>query len=170
MSASSLNWLSMSSQVDYAIRGDGVPPQPLPSWDHIRFLASSLSTPCRMTHRWEREWCLAQAAKAPCRYGYLFVSDMSFGALSMMRNFPARRCRKSRENQGIFSGTGGMLPGEPGGSTRYSMKYASGRSLQAELAEHVQAFPLQVRPSANRNRIICSRKQDYQTVSPNACA
>jgi glutamate synthase domain-containing protein 2 len=70
----------------------------------------------------------------------LFVSDMSFGALSEEAKLALARGAELA-GTGICSGEGGMLPEEQAANSRYFYEYASaGFGYREELLEKVQAF------------------------------
>ena len=70
----------------------------------------------------------------------LFVSDMSFGALSQEAKIALAKGAELAET-GICSGEGGMLPEEQEANSRYFYEYASaGFGYKEELLQKVQAF------------------------------
>jgi len=70
----------------------------------------------------------------------LFVSDMSFGALSETAKV-ALATGAEMSGTGICSGEGGMLPEEQAANSRYLYELASGRfGFSWDKLDHVQAF------------------------------
>jgi glutamate synthase domain-containing protein 2 len=83
----------------------------------------------------------------------LFVSDMSFGALSEPAKIALARGAELA-GTGICSGEGGMLPEEQEACSRYFYELASGRfGFDWEKLEQGSGIPLQGRPGRqDRNR------------------
>lgn len=70
----------------------------------------------------------------------LFVSDMSFGALSREAKL-ALACGAEMVDTGICSGEGGMLPDEQAANNRYFYELASAKfGYSLDKVKHVQAF------------------------------
>ena len=84
---------------------------------------------------------LGPEAKKPLRLKIpLFVSDMSFGALSEEAKISLAK-GADLAGTGICSGEGGMLPEEQEANSRYFYEYASaGFGYKEELLKNVQAF------------------------------
>ena len=80
-------------------------------------------------------------AKKPLRLAIpLFVSDMSFGALSEEAK-TALATGAEMSGTGISSGEGGMLPEEQGANSRYFYELASAKfGFEEELLTQVQAL------------------------------
>ena len=120
----------------------GVPRQELPSWDDIQFVTAQLH---RMPHLDDApvgtEVVIGPGAQKPLRLAIpLFVSDMSFGALSEPAKVALARGAELA-GTGICSGEGGMLPEEQQVCSRYFYELASGRfGFSWDKLEHVQAF------------------------------
>jgi glutamate synthase domain-containing protein 2 len=120
----------------------GVPRQQLPSWDDLQFVTAQL-------HRFPQlddvpvgtELIVGPNAKRPLRLEIpLFVSDMSFGALSEEAKVALARGAELA-GTGIASGEGGMLPEEQAENSRYFYELASGRfGFSWDKLDLVQAF------------------------------
>lgn len=120
----------------------GVPRTDLPSWDDIQILAAQFATkPLLDEAKVETELIIGPRAKKPLRLQIpLFVSDMSFGALSQEAK---EALAKGAElaGTGICSGEGGMLPEEQELNSRYFYELASAQfGYEEHLLERVQAF------------------------------
>ncbi len=106
----------------------GVPLTELPSWSDIQIVTAQLArkpllddTPVGV------EAVIGPRAQKPLRLAIpLFVSDMSFGALSEEAKV-ALATGAERAGTGICSGEGGMLPEEQAANSRYLYELASGR-------------------------------------------
>ena len=120
----------------------GVPRQELPSWDDIQFVTAQLH---RMPHLDDEpvgtEVVIGPNAQKPLTLDIpLFVSDMSFGALSEPAKVSLARGAELA-GTGICSGEGGMLPEEQQACSRYFYELASGRfGFSWDKLAHVQAF------------------------------
>lgn len=120
----------------------GVPRQELPSWDDIQFITAQLHRPPLLDDEpVGTDVVIGPKAQRPLSLAIpLFVSDMSFGALSE----PAKvALAKGAEmaGTGICSGEGGMLPEEQEANSRYFYELASGRfGFSWDKLERVQAF------------------------------
>ncbi len=120
----------------------GVPRQELPSWDDIQFVTAQLHRPPLLDDEpVGTDVVIGPKAQRPLSLAIpLFVSDMSFGALSE----PAKiALAKGAEiaGTGICSGEGGMLPEEQEANSRYFYELASGRfGFSWDKLERVQAF------------------------------
>lgn len=88
----------------------------------------------------EPTW-LGPSARRPLRLDIpIFVSDMSFGALSREAKIALARGAEL-SGTGIASGEGGMLPEEQAENSRYLYEYASGRfGFSWDKLDLVQAF------------------------------
>jgi nitrite reductase/ring-hydroxylating ferredoxin subunit len=120
----------------------GVPRDQLPDWDDIQLLTAQLARPPLLDDApVGTEVIIGPNAKKPMVLKIpLFVSDMSFGALSE----PAKiALAKGAEDAGtgICSGEGGMLPEEQEANSRYFYELASGRfGFSWDKLDKVQAF------------------------------
>lgn len=120
----------------------GVPRNQLPDWDDIQLLTAQLAKPPLLDDESVgTEVIIGPNAKKPLILKIpLFVSDMSFGALSE----PAKiALAKGAEDAGagICSGEGGMLPEEQAANSRYFYELASGRfGFSWDKLSKVQAF------------------------------
>jgi glutamate synthase domain-containing protein 2 len=120
----------------------GVPRDLLPKWEDIQFVVAQL-------HRMPRlddeavgtELVIGPAAQKPLRLDIpLFVSDMSFGALSEEAKVALSKGAELA-GTGICSGEGGMLPEEQAANSRYLYELASARFGYArEKLKRVQSF------------------------------
>ncbi|NVK32127.1 MAG: CDGSH iron-sulfur domain-containing protein [Gammaproteobacteria bacterium] len=120
----------------------GVPRYKLPQWDDIQIMAAQMATkPLLEDHPVGTELIIGPEAKKPLRLEIpLFVSDMSFGALSEEAKTALARGAE-RAGTGICSGEGGMLPEEQAENSRYFYELASAKfGYQESLLERVQAF------------------------------
>ncbi|TDG15188.1 glutamate synthase [Seongchinamella unica] len=120
----------------------GVPRDALPQWDDIQLLVAQFSRkPLLETDAVTTELVIGPNAKRPLKLDIpLFVSDMSFGALSEEAKI-ALATGAERAGTGICSGEGGMLPEEQQANSRYFYELASARfGYRDELMEKVQAF------------------------------
>ena len=106
----------------------GVPRDQLPSWDDIQIITAQLHRPPLLDdHKVGTEVVIGPNAQKPLRLGIpLFVSDMSFGALSEPAKVALARGAELA-GTGICSGEGGMLPEEQEANSRYFYELASGR-------------------------------------------
>ncbi len=120
----------------------GVPRQQLPSWDEIQFVTAQLA---RLPHLDDvevgTEVCIGPNARQPLFLDIpLFVSDMSFGALSQEAKTALSRGAQLA-GTGICSGEGGMLPEEQAENSRYFYELASARfGWTWDVVKKVQAF------------------------------
>jgi len=120
----------------------GVPRDQLPSWDSIQFVTAQLARlPLLDDHPVGTEVCIGPNADKPLWLDIpVFVSDMSFGALSAEAKTALARGAE-RAGTGICSGEGGMLPEEQAESSRYFYELASGRfGWSFDHLAKVQAF------------------------------
>jgi len=120
----------------------GVPRKDLPHWDDIQIL------PAQMAHKpllddepVATDVTIGPRAQKPLQLDIpLFVSDMSFGALSEEAKTALARGAQMA-GTGICSGEGGMLPEEQSENSRYFYELASARfGWNLDLVERVQAF------------------------------
>jgi len=120
----------------------GVPRGQLPSWSEIQIATAELQRlPLLDDEDVGTELVIGPNARRPLRLETpLFVSDMSFGALSEEAKVALARGAE-RAGTGICSGEGGMLPEEQTENGRYLYELASARfGFRMELMERVQAF------------------------------
>jgi methylamine---glutamate N-methyltransferase subunit C len=120
----------------------GVPRQELPSWDHIQFVTAQLARlPLLDDHPVGTEVCIGPNADRPLFLDIpIFVSDMSFGALSQEAKTALARGAQLA-GTGICSGEGGMLPEEQAENSRYFYELASARfGWSFDHLQKVQAF------------------------------
>lgn len=120
----------------------GVPRTTLPQWDDIQILAAQLATkPLMEDEPVGTALTIGPNAKKPLQLEIpIFVSDMSFGALSEEAKTALARGAELA-GTGICSGEGGMLPEEQAENSRYFYELASARfGYSEELLPKVQAF------------------------------
>lgn len=120
----------------------GVPRPTLPQWDDIQMLAAQFaSKPLMEDVAVGTELTLGPNARKPLTLKIpLFVSDMSFGALSQQAKI-ALSTGAELAGTGICSGEGGMLPEEQQANSRYFYEYASaGFGYSEAHLSKVQAF------------------------------
>ena len=120
----------------------GVPRPTLPQWDDIQVLTAQLATkPLMEDVEVGTDLVIGRNAKKPLRLDIpLFVSDMSFGALSEESKVALAKGAEGA-GTGICSGEGGMLPEEQQANSRYFYELASAKfGFQKELLARVQAF------------------------------
>jgi glutamate synthase domain-containing protein 2/nitrite reductase/ring-hydroxylating ferredoxin subunit len=120
----------------------GVPRQQLPSWDSINFVTAQLQRlPLLDDAPVGTEVCIGPNADKPLYLDIpLFVSDMSFGALSQEAKTALARGAQLA-GTGICSGEGGMLPEEQAENSRYFYELASARfGWSWDVLPKVQAF------------------------------
>ena len=120
----------------------GVPRQELPQWDNIQFITAQLATlPQLDDAQVGSEVVIGSKAKKPLTLKIpLFVSDMSFGALSEEAKVALAKGAELA-GTGICSGEGGMLPEEQAENSRYFYELASGRfGYSIDKVKKCQAF------------------------------
>ena len=120
----------------------GVPRDQLPLWDDIQLLTAQMATkPLLEDISVSTELIIGPNAKKPLKLKIpLFVSDMSFGALSYEAKIALAKGAELSKT-GICSGEGGMLHEEQHENSRYFYEYASGEfGYKEELLKNVQAF------------------------------
>ncbi|MEC9071059.1 MAG: glutamate synthase-related protein, partial [Myxococcota bacterium] len=120
----------------------GVPAPELPVWNDIQFITAQLATLPRLEHEEVgTSLIIGPRADKPLVLDIpLFVSDMSYGALSEEAKVSLARGAQYA-GTGICSGEGGMLPEEQAECERYFYELASGRfGFSMDLLERVQAF------------------------------
>ncbi len=106
----------------------GVPRDQLPSWDDIQILTAQLFRPPLLDEaEVGTDVVIGPNAQKPLKLEVpLFVSDMSFGALSAPAKIALARGAELA-GTGICSGEGGMLPEEQEENSRYFYELASAR-------------------------------------------
>jgi len=120
----------------------GVPRHELPHWDELQIMAAQMATkPLMEDEGVITELVIGPQAKKPLKLKIpLFVSDMSFGALSEEAKI-SLAMGAELAGTGICSGEGGMLPEEQQANSRYFYEYASACfGYKDELLSKVQAF------------------------------
>ena len=120
----------------------GVPRKDLPHWDDIQIMAAQMATkPLLDDVAVGTDLVIGPEAGKPLRLDIpLFVSDMSFGALSEEAK-TALAMGAELAGTGICSGEGGMLPEEQQANSRYLYELASAQfGYREELLPLVQAF------------------------------
>jgi len=124
------------------IESMGVPRSELPDWDDIQIMTAQLHRPPLLDDApVGTEVVIGPNAQKPLRLKIpLFVSDMSFGALSEPAKLAMARGAELA-GTGICSGEGGMLPEEQQANSRYLYELASSRfGFSWDKLENVQAF------------------------------
>ena len=125
-----------------AVESMGVPRDQLPRWDDIQLLTAQLAKPPLLDDDTVgTEVVIGPNAQKPLTLSIpLFVSDMSFGALSEPAKVSLARGAELA-GTGICSGEGGMLPEEQQENSRYFYELASGRfGFSWDKLDRVQAF------------------------------
>ncbi|RMD49710.1 MAG: glutamate synthase [Ignavibacteria bacterium] len=120
----------------------GVPITELPKWDDIQIITAQLSTkPLQDDTEVKTDLIIGPKAKKPLNLKIpIFISDMSFGALSEEAKIALAKGAELA-GTGICSGEGGMLPEEKDNNSRYFYEYASGKfGWNIDLVKDVQAF------------------------------
>ena len=120
----------------------GVPRKDLPHWDDIQILPAQMARkPLLDDQPVATSVTIGPRAAKPLQLDIpLFVSDMSFGALSEEAKVALSRGAQMA-GTGICSGEGGMLAEEQAENSRYFYELASARfGWRPELVENVQAF------------------------------
>ncbi len=120
----------------------GVPRHELPHWDDLQIMAAQMATkPLMEDQEVATELVIGPQAKKPLLLKIpLFVSDMSFGALSEEAK-TSLAMGAELAGTGICSGEGGMLPEEQAANSRYFYEYASAAfGYKEDLLTRVQAF------------------------------
>ena len=120
----------------------GVPRHELPHWDDLQIMVAQMATkPLMEDHPVSTELVIGPEADRPLTLTIpVFVSDMSFGALSEEAKVALARGAELA-GTGICSGEGGMLPEEQAENSRYFYELASAKfGYKEELLSKVQAF------------------------------
>jgi glutamate synthase domain-containing protein 2 len=120
----------------------GVPRDELPHWDDFQVMVAQMAAkPLMEDHPVATGLVIGPETNKPLKLNIpLFVSDMSFGALSEEAKVALARGAELA-GTGICSGEGGMLPEEQAENTRYFYELASAQfGYREELLNKVQAF------------------------------
>jgi len=120
----------------------GVPRDSLPKWDDLQFVVGQLhKLPLLDDEEVGTDLVIGANAKKPLRLDIpLFVSDMSFGALSEEAKIALSKGAELA-GTGICSGEGGMLPEEQAANSKYFYELASARfGFSWENVQKTQAF------------------------------
>ena len=120
----------------------GVAINELPSWNDIQILTAQLATkPLLDEALVDTKLVIGPKAQRPLHLDIpIFVSDMSFGALSMESKIALAKGAEMA-GTGICSGEGGMLPEEQQGNSRYFYELASAQfGWSLDKVKNVQAF------------------------------
>ncbi len=120
----------------------GVPHYKLPHWDDLQVMVAQMATkPLPEDKAVSTKLIIGPEAKKPLVLDIpLFVSDMSFGALSEEAKI-ALATGAQLSGTGICSGEGGMLPEEQAANSRYFYELASAKfGYDEEKLKNVQAF------------------------------
>lgn len=114
----------------------------LPKWENIQFLPAQLARRPLLDHEEvNTKVVIGPRAKKPLELDIpIFVSDMSFGALSREAKI-ALATGAEMAGTGICSGEGGMLPEEQAANSKYFYELASGKfGFSWEKVQKAQAF------------------------------
>ena len=120
----------------------GVPRHELPHWDDLQIMVAQMaSKPLMEDTSVATDLTIGPEASKPLKLKIpLFVSDMSFGALSEEAKISLAKGAELA-GTGICSGEGGMLPEEQEANSRYFYELASACfGYREELLKKVQAF------------------------------
>ena len=120
----------------------GVPRHELPHWDDLQVMVAQMAKkPLMEDAHVNTELVIGPQTKKPLKLNIpLFVSDMSFGALSEEAKI-ALATGAELAGTGICSGEGGMLPEEQAANSRYFYELASaGFGYDESKLKNVQAF------------------------------
>ena len=120
----------------------GVPGPQLPRWENLQFVTAQLARlPQLEDVPVGTELVIGPKAKQPLKLDIpIFVSDMSFGALSEEAKVALAKGAELA-GTGICSGEGGMLPEERSNNSRYFYELASARfGFSLDKLMQVQAF------------------------------
>ncbi|MEM8847117.1 MAG: glutamate synthase-related protein [Bacteroidota bacterium] len=120
----------------------GVDRNTLPKWSDIQFLPAQLATRPLLDHEEvATKVVIGPKAKKPLILDIpLFVSDMSFGALSREAKIALSKGAEM-SGTGICSGEGGMLPDEQKNNSKYFYELASAQfGFSWDKLDNVQAF------------------------------
>lgn len=120
----------------------GVDRNTLPKWENIQFLPAQLSSrPLLDNEAVSTKVVIGPNAEKPLELDIpIFVSDMSFGALSREAKIALAKGAEMA-GTGICSGEGGMLPAEQKNNRRYFYEMASAKfGFSWDKMKQVQAF------------------------------
>jgi glutamate synthase domain-containing protein 2 len=120
----------------------GVPRNKLPHWDDLQIMVAQMATkPLMEDVRVDTQLVVGPNAKKPLTLKKpLFVSDMSFGALSEEAKIALAKGAELADT-GICSGEGGMLPEEQTENSCYFYELASAKfGYNEDILTKVQAF------------------------------
>jgi len=120
----------------------GVPRHCLPQWDDIQILTAQFARkPLMEDVAVNTELVIGPKAKKPLQLKIpIFISDMSFGALSEEAKLALAQGAELA-GTGICSGEGGMLPEEQAANSRYFYELASAQfGYDESLLPSIQAF------------------------------
>lgn len=120
----------------------GVDRRELPQWNDIQYLPAQLwKAPLLENEEVETSITIGQAAKKPLKLDIpIFVSDMSFGAISKEAKI-ALATGAELAGTGICSGEGGMLDEEQQANSKYFYELASAKfGFEWDKLKKVQAF------------------------------
>ncbi|MGB5650342.1 MAG: glutamate synthase-related protein [Sedimenticolaceae bacterium] len=120
----------------------GVPREKLPKWDDVQIMVAQMARkPLMEDAEVGSELLIGPKAQKPLQLDIpLFVSDMSFGALSEEAKIALAKGAEMA-GTGICSGEGGMLPEEQAANRRYFYELASAKfGYDEALLPKVQAF------------------------------
>ena len=120
----------------------GVDRNTLPRWEDLQFLPAQLATrPLLDDEPVDTATVIGPRAKRPLVLSMpIFVSDMSFGALSREAKIALAKGAEMA-GTGICSGEGGMLPDEQEANSKYFYELASAKfGFEWEKVTRVQAF------------------------------
>jgi len=120
----------------------GIPRNELPRWDDLQILTAQLAHPPLLDDvEVGTDLTIGPGATKPLHISIpIFISDMSFGALSAEAKTALAMGAELSET-GICSGEGGMLPAEQAANSRYFYELASARfGWKLDFVRRVQAF------------------------------
>ncbi|NOR74331.1 MAG: Rieske 2Fe-2S domain-containing protein, partial [Draconibacterium sp.] len=120
----------------------GVDRNTLPKWEDIQFLPAQLFKPPLLDNiEVNTKVIIGKSAKKPLILDMpIFISDMSFGALSRETKIALAKGAEMA-GTGIASGEGGMLPEEQENNSRYFYELASGMfGFSWDKVQKAQAF------------------------------
>ncbi len=120
----------------------GVSRQRLPKWEDLQFVVAQLhKLPLLDDEEVATDIVIGPGAKKPLHLDIpIFVSDMSFGALSEEAKVALAKGAEAA-GTGICSGEGGMLPEEQAANSRYFYELASARfGFSWDKVQKTQAF------------------------------
>ena len=120
----------------------GVDRNELPKWNDLQFLPAQLATRPLLDHEHvTTKVIIGPKARKPLELEIpLFVSDMSFGALSREAKIALSKGAEMA-GTGICSGEGGMLQDEQSSNSKYFYELASAQfGFSWDKLDHIQAF------------------------------